>query len=234
VTLKRTNIDLCDAGAGADGGTPPPPRIAARERVPLWYHPHADTKKNETPNQDPEALTWLLDVTPNQANQDPETREDPTQRPRIEILLNHYRDVLEGLPDREHPLGDDGILALMCPAWNSPAYQQLEHLLRVLHERFPRQRQALRVRHERYTERKVAYCRKCGVHPWKAIGSVHSHPPGRSIALYPKMLRVLPGDDNPRRVEEAIEWLCRHWRGQIVIPKSVAAIEAERLLREAA
>jgi hypothetical protein len=163
-------------------------------------------------------------------------------RDYIAILLHHYRDVCEGL--YANPRGEDGVgRFLMCETWNHPAYQELERLLTMMHERWPRLRQAVRVRYERYSEHRVAWCKRCGEHPASAIKSIHSHPPGRSVTLRPRMVRVFGADDDPLAVADAEEWLQRHWRERydrrfhetsLVIPKTIAEIEAERALREAA
>jgi hypothetical protein len=45
------------------------------------------------------------------------------RRERIELLLTHYVNVVTGLRDKgEH-------IPLMCAAWNSPGYQELERQL---------------------------------------------------------------------------------------------------------
>ena len=204
VTLIRALAGLATMQVDEVGRPPPPPRLVDARRVPTEYHPQADPSQNGT----------LL---------------PPSLKPQIQTLLHHYLDVLEGIPDHEHRTSDD-LLALMCPAWNSPAYQQLERLLRAMPAGL---RQAIRVRYERYTERRVAFCRRCGAHPAQKVGNVHRHPPGRAVTLAPKMVRVLPRDDDPKRVESALEWLARHWAGEIVLPKAIEQIESERKLEAA-
>lgn len=157
----------------------------------------------------------------------------------IPILLHHYRDVCEGIyrdPQGEDDVGKD----LMCATWNHPAYQELERLLAIMHERWPRLRQALRQRFERYEELRVAWCKRCGAHPAWHVGRIHSHPPGRSIALRPRVVRVYAED--ARYVDDAIAFLEEHWQDvysiryretSLVLPKLVAEIEAERSLRAA-
>ena len=155
-----------------------------------------------------------------------------TPRDRIAILLHHYRDVCEGIGGIQ-PRGDD-VLALMCEEWNHESYQQLERLLRVMHERWPLLRQALRVRYERYSEHRIAWCVKCGAHPAGHEGRIHSHPPARSITLVPKVVRVYSQDDRPTVVDDAIAWLERHWRGEVDLPKAIIEHTAAVSLREVA
>jgi len=148
----------------------------------------------------------------------------------VATLLHHYRDVLEGIPDGEHNRSDD-LLALMCRAWNHPSYQRLETLLAEMPGSL---RAAVRVRFERYSEVRVAWCRKCGQHPAWHVGRVHSHPPGRSVVLRPRVVRVMHPSDSPQRVALALEWLAGNWRRPLDLPKAILEIESERKLREAA
>jgi hypothetical protein len=158
----------------------------------------------------------------------------PALRTPILTLLEHYRDVLEGIYDRGQA---DDILALMCRAWNSPAYQTLERLLeRMKHER-PWLRAHLLRRYLHFQEVRRAYCRKCGLHPPVKVGSVHRHPPGRSVTLTPVVARVTPDDVSEAEVERAIDWLVANWPEHavpIIVPDDVHAIERERALRPAA
>lgn len=157
-----------------------------------------------------------------------------TPRDRIAILLHHYRDVCEGIPTNK-PRGDDLIIG-MCEEWNHASYQQLERLLRVMP---PKMRAALRARYERYTEHRIAWCRKCGAHPAAhavlgAKGNIHRHPPGRSITLQAKVVRVFPRDDDPAQVGEALGWLELHWAGEVDLPKAIIEHTAAVALREVA
>lgn len=205
---------------GGGTGATPTPRATSNARVPgindVREHPPRNPKNRKS---------WVPSEDEIQAARD-------HRRQAIETLLHHYRDVLEGVPDREHRSSDE-LLALMCPAWNHRSYQQLERLLYVMQQRWPKLRQALRVRFERYTERRVAWCKRCGEHPARDVGTIHRHPPGRSVALKPKLIRVPPDDDDPRRVDEALDWLVEHWVGRVDLPRSVFEIEAERRLRAA-
>ena len=155
-----------------------------------------------------------------------------TPRDRIAVLLHHYRDVCEGIAGIE-PRGDD-VLALMCEEWNHASYQQLERLLVVMHERWARMRQALRTHYERYSEHRIAWCRKCGAHPANHEGRIHLHPPGRSITLTPKVVRVFPRDDKPTIVDDSLDWLERHWRGEVDLPSAIIQYTAAEALREVA
>lgn len=252
--VDRGHESATAAGQGEEGATPTP-REVADARVPPFNDPHAQSRQISCPRGAECALNkgavrcfhcgrnWPPDETwehkPKQ-NPKPRPRWVPSEadlqatrehkRTAIETLLHHYRDVLEGIPDREHRSSDE-LLALMCPAWNHPSYRQLEKLL----ARMPRRlRQALRVRYERYSERRVAWCKRCGEHPARDVGSVHRHPPGRSVSLRPRLVRVLPRDDDPAAVESALDWLLEHWVGRVDLPRSVFEIEAERRLRDAA
>lgn len=161
-----------------------------------------------------------------------------TRRERIELLLKHYQAVCEGLPGIEEP-DDSDVLALMCEEWNHASYQQLERLLKVMHERWPRHRQAIRVRFERYEERRVAYCRVCGkTAPAGLIGEPHVRGTVAGKKLYCRVgtklvdmilriERVEYGD--PLLVVEAVEWLDRHWRGEADVPEAILRFEHERL-----
>lgn len=173
-----------------------------------------------------------------------------TKRDRIIVLLEFYPDVLEGLrepgshcsrggcrmPPRDrwlcaaHGCSDEGVLALMCAAWNHPSYQELERLRRLLRERWPELSAWLVAGYLRFFERRVAVCAKCGIHPAAAIGSVHRHPPGRSVRLVGHVVRVGKLSDY-RRVADAVDWLEAHWRGEAELPRDVAVIESQRRLR---
>lgn len=157
-----------------------------------------------------------------------------TPRERIAILLHHYRDVCEGI--YTNPAGEDDVgRFLMCRTWNEPPYQQLERLLREMHQTEPRLRQALRVRYERYSERRVAWCRKCGSHPADHVGRVHAHPPGRAVALKPRVVRSYTRDDRPELVARAEMWLEERFpEFKLYLPSVIMEIEAERSLRDAA
>lgn len=161
-----------------------------------------------------------------------------TRRDRIELLLKHYRAVVEGIPGIEEP-DDDGLLALMCEEWNHPSYQQLERLLNVMHERWPRHRQALRVRFERYDERRVAMCLVCGRTEHAAhIGKAHVRGSvagaklrcklgARTPDMVERIVRVESGDE--LLVIEGLEWLDRHWLGEADLPTTIIRFEHERL-----
>lgn len=161
-----------------------------------------------------------------------------TRRERIELLLKHYQAVLEGIPGIAEP-DDDDLLALMCEEWNHPSYQQLERLLYVMHQRWPRHRQALRVRYERYEERRVAFCTVCGrTEHAEFIGRTHVRGAVAGAKLRCKLgaqtpdmveriVRIEGGD--PLLVIEAVEWLERHWRGDAIVPATILRYEHDRL-----
>lgn len=182
-----------------------------------------------------------------------------TPRDRIATLLHHYRDVCDGIPnlrtggcgdgcaldpkDRwlcsRYGCDDERVLALMCEEWNHPSYQQLERLLVVMQERWPRIRQAVRSRYERYSERRVAWCPRCGVtNPAQRIGDAHKNPcrdrRGNTVEMREKIVRVLPVDDRPELIADALDWLERHWTGEVDLPDSIIAYATAALQQDAA
>ena len=179
-----------------------------------------------------------------------------TRRDRILVLLEHYRDVLEGIGDSEpgcsgdcslddkdrwlcehYGCADERVLALMCRAYNHSSYRQLERLLRLMWERWPRSYVQIQARFVRYSERRVAWCRKCGkTLPAHKIGTVHGRCriKGRLVTLEPRVERVPAVGVDPARVTDAVDWLEQHWQGVAEIPPDVAQIERERELRKVA
>ena len=157
-----------------------------------------------------------------------------TRRDRITLLLEHYQAVMEGLPGIEEP-DDSDVLALMCEEWNHPSYQQLERLLRVMHERWPVLRVALRMRYERYSERRVAWCPKCGVtEPAARIGSAHKNPcRDRRNHLVDMSVRIVRSSPQVRHETEAVDWLDRHWRGDAAVPDAILRYHSLEQLRVA-
>lgn len=177
-----------------------------------------------------------------------------TPRQRLEILLDHYRDVLEGARDRSagcsregcrlaprdrwlcqvYGCADaEGVLALMNRDWNHASYQQLERLLGRMREDAPRLAWNLLRRFLHYHEVRRAWCRKCGFHPPGHVGRVHAHPPGKSVTLVARVKRE-HGTADLAAVERAIDWLLERWEGEVELPPGVAEIERERALRAAA
>lgn len=156
-----------------------------------------------------------------------------TRRDRIVTLLEHYRDVLEGLHEGSRP---DEVLALMCRAWNHSSYQQLERLLARLRAEEPRLARHLLRYHLDYREVRRAWCRRCGDWPAAHIGRVHARckAKGRSTTLVPRVVRFPPDDVVSSAVEDATDWLVERWVGEPDIPEDVHAIERERALRKVA
>lgn len=228
----------------SEQGRRPTPRENSRARVPGYDHPQALSSQN--PNY------------------------EAAKAAKIEKLLHHYRDVLDGLRDakgtdpcsdgcsldpkdqhlcRRFGCANPGVLAMMSEAWNHPSYQRLEHLLRVMGERFPGLRVALRDRYERFSERIIAVCPKCGFKApavmanqedkqhhvtLTAAGKLYCRKNGILVTFERKHERVPPSSDNPKKVDDALEWLTRHWSGAVELPAAVAEIEAERELRRVA
>ena len=153
-----------------------------------------------------------------------------TTRDRITVLLEYLLDVREGLPERERGRSDE-LLALMCKAWNSAPYQELERLLPLLRQAEPELYWHLAERWLRYGEARRAWCRKCGFHPAAEIGKIHAHPPGRAVALRPVIERSWHPRMDPRLAERGVDWLLQHFRLEPELPKAVIVCEAERRLR---
>ena len=161
-----------------------------------------------------------------------------TRHDRILVLLEHYRDVLEGLRDRQ---SSDGYLVIgMCRAWNHASYQELERLLPLLRERMPRLHDAVVTRYLGYFERRVGWCRKCeATLSTSRLGKAHGTPAGYCrlkgvlVMVEPRVVRI-GGEGRDADLRNAVEWLERHWRGEVEIPADVQAVESERKLRAVA
>jgi hypothetical protein len=155
-----------------------------------------------------------------------------TRRDRITILLEYLIDVREGLPEKERVRGDE-MIALMCEAWNSPAYQELERLLPHLRSSERSLYWHLCERFLRYGEVRKAWCRKCGYHHAGQVGQIHRHPPGRAITLQPRVIRTVDYAVDDDKVSLGIAWLEERYRGEAALPKAVLMCESERRLRVA-
>ena len=228
--VAELDRDPMPVDASRQAARPPSPRDYEDARVPPIYHPQPLSLRISKPQ-----ISRSRNAKSRSPKyQDPELIAQHRQHRKesIAVLLEHYRDVLDGIPDREHR-GSDDLLALMCPAWNHRSYQQLERRLRDLKAERPKLHAKLETRYLRYTERRVAWCKRCGEHPASHVGNVHRHPPGRSVSLKPKMLRVLPRNDDPAGVAQALDWLEARWVGRADLPKAVFEIESERRLRAA-
>lgn len=156
-----------------------------------------------------------------------------TTRERITVLLEYLVDVREGLPEKERSRSDE-MLALMCEAWNSPPYQELERLLPLMRWAEPRNYWHLAERWLRYGEARRAWCRRCGLHHASEIGKIHVHPPGRSVTLQPRIERTWHPAMDPHLADRGVEWLERHFRVEPELPKAVLVCESERRLRAVA
>jgi hypothetical protein len=155
-----------------------------------------------------------------------------TPNERIAVLLEYLVDVREGLPETERRRSDE-MLALMCEAWNSPPYQELERLLPLMRWAEPVVYWHVAERWLRYGEVRRAWCRKCGEHPAGQAGKVHSHPPGKAVTLEPRIVRSWHPALDPRLADRGVEWLARHFRVEPDLPKAVLMVESERRLRAA-
>ena len=137
-------------------------------------------------------------------------------------MLEHLEDVRYGVRDRgagaEH-------IPLMCAAWNSPSYRELERLLTLLLAEQPRLASHLS-RTFFAPRRQVLQCPRCrGVLP--SWSSVNFHKHGNSnVALVPRVLRVLPPAVKAELVGEAIGWLDERWRGDVYVPDELLPLVA--------
>jgi hypothetical protein len=145
-----------------------------------------------------------------------------TRRERIAFLLEHLEDVRAGVRDR----GRSGErIPLMCAAWNHPSYRQLEPLLALLRSERPSLAWHL-TRTYFAPRRRVLVCPRCEgrVDVWS---SVHFHKHGHKIvALVPRVLRVVPLEVDPKRVEAGVAWLDGHWRGGVFVPDELLPLVA--------
>ena len=147
-----------------------------------------------------------------------------TRIERIAFLLEHYHDVLSGLWDSRSGAG--GVM-LMCTAWNSPSYQELEHLLPQLRADEPRLYRAVVAVfvHPRFVRRAV--CPKCShVAPPRLVGEVHAHDRGKPSAFVARMVRVPLYEVEAADVDGAIAWLDAQWRGDPSVPAELLPLVA--------
>jgi hypothetical protein len=137
-----------------------------------------------------------------------------TRRERIAFLLEHLEDVRAGVRDRgagaEH-------IPLMCAAWNSPSYRELERLLTLLLAERPHLASHLS-RTYFATRRRMLTCPRCDgrVEVWSSV-SFHRHG-HTNVALVPRVLRVVPLEVRAEVVEDAIAWLEEQWHGDVFVP----------------
>lgn len=134
------------------------------------------------------------------------------RRERIDFLLTHLEDVREGV--RDLPSGGGENIPLMCRAWNSPAYQEIERLLPHLRAEHPRLATHLL---DRYfsPRRQVKACPRCDstVPAWSSV-NFHRHA-GKNVAVVPRVLRMTSPNLRPELVTLAIAWLDKRWRGDL-------------------
>jgi hypothetical protein len=140
-----------------------------------------------------------------------------TRRERIAFLLEHLEDLRAGVRDR----GAGAVhIPLMCAAWNSPSYRELERLLTLLLAERPRLASHLS-RTYFAPRRRMLSCPRCDgrVEVWSSA-SFHRHG-GRNVALVPRVLRVVPLAVRAEVVEDALAWLDEHWQGDIFVPNEL-------------
>lgn len=144
-----------------------------------------------------------------------------TPRETIEFLLTHYLDVINGIYD--HPRSHEGP-TLMCRSWNHPSYQQLEQLRQRIRHEQPRLHWHLAETYFRPIQRRTAYCPRCQQHaPPSHIGHVHQHG-RRTIALVPRIQRVISPLVRARYVSEGVQWLASEWQGEPQIPDDLRGL----------
>ena len=142
-----------------------------------------------------------------------------TRRERIEVLLDNYVDVLNGLRDRG---GDGEHLPLMCRPWNKPrlGYPELERLRLRMREEEPTLYWHLRERYMDYSTRQVRICASptCTVtYPsWIRI-NFHTHG-RRHVPLISGVRRIYSPRVEKRVLELAIDWLDAQWQGGVFLP----------------
>ncbi len=140
-----------------------------------------------------------------------------TRQERIAFLLEHLEDVRHGVRDR----GTSGeAIPLMCAAWNSPSYRELERLLPRLRSEHPPLAWHLSQTYFA-PRRRVLSCPRCSwqTHSWASL-NFHRHA-GRNVALVPRVLRVVPAKVRPELVGAAIAWLDESWQGGVFVPDAL-------------
>lgn len=162
---------------------------------------------------------------------------------RILTLLEHYQDVLEGITDGERSFSGPGDgLALMCEAWNAPAYRQLEVRRAELARRFPEAYVQLREVYFVAGRKRVAMCPRCGreflaqpADTWDGIDGEAWYGTckhgGDNVRLRPTIVRVVAGRVDVTLVVFAVLWLEANWQGGVFVPEDVLAIEGRRAPR---
>ncbi len=111
-----------------------------------------------------------------------------TRQERIRFLLEHLEDVRAGVRDRGSESGEH--LPLMCRAWNTPSYRELERLLSLLRKTRPDL--AWHLSGTFFARRRrVNVCPRClgQTAAWSSI-NFHKHG-GKNVALAPRVLRVV-------------------------------------------
>ncbi len=143
------------------------------------------------------------------------------RRDRILILLEHYVDVLGGIYDASKGT-DEGVLALMCRAWNHPSYRELERLRLHMRDAEPEHYWHLAETYFRAERRRIATCPKCQREASPAlIGELCNHGSKHSgtATMVPLMMWVVHPDVDPKMLAQAIDWLDWKWtRGDASIP----------------
>ena len=152
----------------------------------------------------------------------PSERQGGGRRARIVALLEHYTDVVEGLRER---LGEGEHMPLMCRAWRVPSqgYPELDHQLGLMRSTAPTLYWHLSQTYFHATHRRVLCCPRCrAVLPAWSSTSFHRHGHD-TVAVVPRVVRITSPNVQVRSVEDAVDWLERHWRGEVFVPDELLA-----------
>ena len=155
-------------------------------------------------------------------------------------LLENYQDVLDGIQDGTRSfVGPGDGLALMCEAWNSPAYQQLERLRIVLSSEEPALYWQIAEVYFRAGRRQVAACPRCG----EQVSPKPESLPDRTlhygfcqqkrcrpakVRMSPLVVRVVSKAVEPAMVVLGVQWLEERWAGGVFVPEDVQAVVERR------
>ena len=146
----------------------------------------------------------------------------PSRRELIVVLLDNYVDVeAQGMRDQR---GDGEHLPLMSRCWNHPSYRELDRLLGRMKDERTHLYWHLAETYFRATHRRVLQCPRCrGVMPaWSSV-SFHKHGHS-SVAVVPKVIRVVQVGVRVPVVEDGVTWLERNWQGEVFLPDELMAV----------
>lgn len=157
-----------------------------------------------------------------------------TDRDRITVLLERWRDVQPGLVDTDGIAGSAAGYALLADGpWKHPSYRKLERYVAELRRENARLARHLLRYYLHYDEVRRALCRVCGsVEAAGEIGRPHRATTVAGKRLYcrvgntapdmaPVIARMPPADCSTAAVEEAIDWLEKRWPGEVDLPREL-------------